>query len=308
MDKTINGVILNIENISMEYKLKRKRIAVLSNIFISINKGEIYALIGPNGSGKTTLIRIIMNFINPSNGNVKIKGIPVSDHQSRNGTGYVPEINDLTLHINAYDFISTMGKLSGMTKPEIKEKYSEIIGSFKINFSGKNTNQLSKGMKRILAFSQALLPKPGLLILDEPTDGLDPGQRNIVLSMLKRFKEDGGTALICTHRLDEAEMLCDRFGVLKEGHLVYSAEMKEFNSAAFKIITEPINTVLTYAVTQYFKIYKQDNGSYVIIVDKQDDLLKIMNVLQTEKINFEVVPYNKRLAELYDSFFRGILE
>jgi ABC-2 type transport system ATP-binding protein len=205
-----------IEKISRKYGSTR----ALNEISFQVKKGEIFGLIGPDGAGKSTLFRIIATLLLPDSGSVKVFDLDViKDYKKiRTIIGYMPGrfslYQDLSVEENLQLFASIFGTTIKENYELVKEIYSQIE-PFKNRLAGK----LSGGMKQKLALSCALIHKPELLILDEPTTGVDPVSRKEFWGMLKRLKEAGITIIVSTPYMDEAN-LCDRIGLIQEGHLL----------------------------------------------------------------------------------------
>lgn len=208
--------MIRVADISKSYK----KAEALKNVSFDVNEGEIFGLIGPDGAGKTTLFRILTTLLIPDSGNASIFGYDtITDYKEiRKITGYMPGkfslYQDLTVEENLNFFATVFGTTVKENYYLIKDIYSQIE-PFKKRFAGK----LSGGMKQKLALSCALIHKPKLLILDEPTTGVDAVSRKEFWEMLKRLKESGITILVSTSYMDEA-ILCDRIALIQKGRIL----------------------------------------------------------------------------------------
>jgi ABC-2 type transport system ATP-binding protein len=208
--------LINIDNISKSYY----DTPALQGVSLKINKGEIYGLIGPDGAGKTTLMRILMTLILPDSGEATMEGKNVvKDFKKiRKIVGYMPERFSLYQDLSVKENLNFFATVFGTT---VEENYNLIRDIYiRIEpFKNRRAGQLSGGMKQKLALSCALIHKPGILILDEPTTGVDAVSRKEFWEMLKRLREKGITIMISTPYMDEAN-LCDRVALIQKGEIL----------------------------------------------------------------------------------------
>ena len=219
-------------------------IIALDKVTLSVERGELFGLIGPDGAGKTSLMRILMSLLLPDSGSATMSGLDVvTDYKKvRLITGYMPGrfslYPDLTVEENLKFFATVFGTTIQKNYHLIKDIYQQIE-PFKMRRAGK----LSGGMKQKLALSCALIHKPEILILDEPTTGVDAVSRKEFWEMLKRLKEMGITILVSTPYMDEAEM-CDRIALVQQGNLMSvatpQAMMKSFSEDLWTVRTPKI--------------------------------------------------------------------
>lgn len=213
-----SDISVEVKGVSKNYS----SVKALDDISLSVKKGEMFGLIGPDGAGKSTLFRILTTLILPDSGTVKIEGLDVKqDYKSiRRIIGYMPGrfslYGDLTVQENLSFFASVFGV-------KVSDNYSLIENIFKdiAPFGDRRASRLSGGMKQKLALSCALIHRPSVLFLDEPTTGVDPVSRREFWQMLKRLKTDGITIFVSTSYMDEA-LLCDRVALIKEGRVLSS--------------------------------------------------------------------------------------
>lgn len=221
-------IILEIKNLNKQYK-KTENLFKLNNISFSIAKGEIVSVIGLNGAGKTTLINLILSIIQPDSGQIIFNNKLFNSDISK--IGYLPEnfsLNNLSLTVN--DFMVLMAALNGYKSNEQKHIASEFINLVGLQaFKGKKTKALSKGMIKRLGIAQSLLGYPHLVILDEPTDGLDPEWRFKIKEILAEKKKMGTSFLISSHLLFELEQMSDKILIIHKGSQLYFGK-PDFNS------------------------------------------------------------------------------
>ncbi|MCA1065529.1 ABC transporter ATP-binding protein [Rossellomorea aquimaris] len=203
---------------------------VLKNVSLAIQKGDIYGLLGPSGSGKTTLIKLMIGLELPSTGTVTFKGNKLKAKELYPSIGYMAQSDALYDELTARENLSFMASLYGLKKTR-REQIEKVMKTVDLlEHLDKPVHQYSGGMKRRLSLAIALLHDPEVLLLDEPTVGIDPVLRKEIWDSFHRLKEEGRTLIITTHVMDEAER-CDRLGLLQHGEIIASdspAAIKEF--------------------------------------------------------------------------------
>lgn len=187
---------------------------------LEAHPGEVFGLLGPNGAGKTTLIKTLLGIIQPSGGNASLFGVSVRSPLARNKVGYLPESLRIDRHHTATSALGYYGRLSRMSPSTIAKRREELLRLVGLeNRARESVRRFSKGMYQRLGLAQALMHDPDLLILDEPTDGLDPVGRTEVRRVLERLRDDGKTIFLNSHILQEVEMVCSRVAILSSGTL-----------------------------------------------------------------------------------------
>jgi len=188
----------------------------------TINKGECFGLLGPNGAGKSTLIRMLYGAASRSGGSISVLGLdPERQGRSlRQRIGVVTQEDALDEQMSVLENMTLYASFIGLPKATAKKRIQELLGFLSLNHrANARIQELSGGMKRRLVFVRALLAEPELLILDEPTTGLDPAVRQVLWDKIRALKEQGTTVLLTTHYMDEAEVLCDRLVILDHGQI-----------------------------------------------------------------------------------------
>ena len=213
-----------IENLSKNFG----ELQALKNVSLRIEKG-MFGLIGRNGAGKTTLMRIIATLLNKSGGNVSVCGIPSANPKEiRKLIGYLPQDFSVYPNMRVYEAMDYLGVLSGLNKSVRKERINELLSKVNLGSSRKlKVKALSGGMKRRLGIAQALLHDPQVLIVDEPTAGLDPEERVRFRNLLCEIAGDR-IVILSTHIVEDIEKTCEKIAVLKRGELFYNGTLKDF--------------------------------------------------------------------------------
>lgn len=232
--------MIEINNLTKIYKLSSKQMKeqktkkntkkAVENINITANKGEIYGLLGPNGAGKTTGLRCIATLLKPTDGNIKVCGydtIKMPD-KVRENIGFLTNEIKLDPQFSPDYLFRFFGKLHGMEREKIEKRQNELFEYFGINdFKDKKIDELSTGMKQKAAIAVSLVHDPNIIIFDEPTNGLDIITARSVINYLKKLRDEGKLVIMSTHIMSEAEKLCDRIGIIINGHKVADGTLDE---------------------------------------------------------------------------------
>lgn len=233
---------IHVENVSKSFYKQ----PILQNVSFSIEKGGIAGLLGPNGAGKTTMIRLLNGVINPSSGSLTVAGFDAVENgdEIRKRSGVVTESATLYHELTAFENLVFFAGLYGVTNPSDRIHY--LLESFGLTpHKQKKVGTFSTGMKKRLALAKALLHKPELLFLDEPTNGLDPEGIKQVIGYLKKInQEENVTILICTHVLQQLETICDSYLFIQNGELIESGKKDELEKKYLPSISLEVETTL----------------------------------------------------------------
>ena len=203
------------------------RRAALEGVSLSLPAGTALGLLGPNGAGKTTLLRLLLGFARADSGRVELQGRDPLDAASRRGVGFLPERLRLPGTLSLRRFLRLHGRLADRSGPELEREIDAIAELTGLrNRLGERLDQLSKGLAQRAGFAQALLGSPGLLILDEPTTGLDPLGVREARTWLEAARERGATLLVSSHILSEVERRCDHVAILDQGRVADSGPLE----------------------------------------------------------------------------------
>ncbi|HET9801738.1 MAG TPA: ABC transporter ATP-binding protein [Candidatus Acidoferrum sp.] len=214
---------IEIESLTKDYPtgflhLKTKR--SLENLSMQVEEGEAFGFLGPNGAGKSTTIKLLMGIIFPTSGSAKILGRSIGDVEMHKDIGYLPEQPYFYEYLTAAELLDYFARFFGMSAAERKERVAKLLKKVGLETAGKiQLRKYSKGMLQRVGLAQAILHDPKVVILDEPMSGLDPIGRREVRDIILELKREGKTVLFSTHILSDAEMLCDKVGVIVGGKL-----------------------------------------------------------------------------------------
>ena len=280
----------------------------LKKISFNIKQGELYGLLGPNGAGKTTTISILSSILMFNDGNVKIAGYDLKKNplECKKSIGVVPQEIALYNDLSAYENLIFWGSLFRIHKAELIKNVDETLKVLGL-YERKNdkVKTYSGGMKRRINLASALLHKPKVLLLDEPTVGIDPQSRNLIFEVLEKLHKDGMTIIYTTHYMEEAERLCDRIGIIDNGEILVQGSLdqlrklstiKETVEISFNNLSEDIYIKIAgewpdlqrIDNTIHFYSMNIKNDLSKIIIKCSDAGLDIMHV-DIKKINLETI-------------------
>jgi ABC-2 type transport system ATP-binding protein len=203
-------------------------VRALQGIDLEVPRGSVFGLLGPNGAGKTTLVKVLLGIAFPSGGSATILGRPPGDVRAKARIGYLPENHRYPAHLTGAQILHHFGRLSAIREPDRSQRVAALLRRVRMEeWSTTRSIKYSKGMMQRLGMAQAVLNEPELLILDEPTDGVDPIGRHELRDLVLEQKKRGATIFLNSHLLSEVERLCDRVAILKEGRLVRQGTIEE---------------------------------------------------------------------------------
>lgn len=289
--------IIEIKNLTKTYGKSRG----IDKVNLTVNKGEIYGFIGPNGAGKSTTIKTLLNLIFPTSGEAKIFGLDCVTQTTKikEDIGYVPS------EVRYYDNMSVKEIIdyAKSFKKNVDNGYvDELIKTFDVELH-KKIFELSLGNKKKVAIIQALLHKPKVLILDEPTNGLDPLIQQKLFNELLELKKQGSTIFLSSHNLAEVEEFCDRVAIIKEGKILEVRKIEDFAKKTVKKVTLKASKNIEAELKNIGgEIIGNENNT--IVFNYKEDINKLISILS--KYNIEnLIIEEKKLSEVFMSYYEG---
>ncbi|HEY3965387.1 MAG TPA: ABC transporter ATP-binding protein [Planctomycetaceae bacterium] len=214
---------IEVESLRKTYRegiFRPRRVDALRGVSLTVERGSIFGILGPNGAGKTTLIKVLLGIVRKSGGTATLLGFEAGDRRGRASVGYLPENHRIPRHHTANTALEYYGALSGMSVRTVRQRRPEMLKLVGLEKWGKTpVREFSKGMQQRLGLAQAMIHDPELLVLDEPTDGVDPVGRSEMRETMRRLKDAGKTVFINSHLLQEIELVCDRVAILVKGEV-----------------------------------------------------------------------------------------
>ena len=292
---------LEIKHLNKTY---RNGVIALKDINLNVEDGDIFAFLGPNGAGKSTVIGIITTLVNITSGEVKVYGKDIVQHPeiTKQMIGVVPQEYNLNQFIPIIETMVNIGGYFGLSKKQALSKTQELFEDLGIWHKRESTpRELSGGMKRRLMIARALIHNPKLLILDEPTAGVDTELRLTMWDFFKKINNDGVTIILTTHYLEEAERLCKNLSIIHHGEVVQNSPMVDIMSSSRKH---------TYIVRTDSKITNKnifeeniniiDDKSCELTVDNKTSITEIITKFNQSNINvIDILSKRNKLEELF---------
>jgi ABC-2 type transport system ATP-binding protein len=297
--------MINVSNLRKTFDT----IEALKGITFNIQQGECYGLLGPNGAGKTTTISIMSTIVEPSEGAVRIAGYDLKKNplECKKNIGVVTQEIALYNELSAYDNLLFWGGFYNVPRPELKVRIDEIVNLLGLadRKNGK-VKTYSGGMKRRVNIASALLHRPKVLFMDEPTIGIDPQSRNLIFEVVEKLHKEGMTIVYTTHYMEEAERLCDRIGIIDNGEIIAQGTLDELRTSGSMKETVVIS-FSNLSDERYSKIVnfwndlqRFDDAIHFYSMDIQVDLSKI--ILKCNEVGLDIIHIDIRKINLETIF------
>ena len=301
-----NKIVLSVKNLN---KIYNKNIQALKNLNLEVNEGEIFGLLGPNGAGKSTFINILSGITTKTSGDVNVWGFNLDKNprQVRASLGIVPQEINVDPFFTPKNLLELQAGLYGVKKKDrITDTILELV-SLK-DKANSYTRNLSGGMQRRLLIAKALVHKPPIVILDEPTAGVDVELRKKLLENVKSLQSIGVTIILTTHYLSEAEEMCDRIAIINKGRLIALDTTKNMlNKIQSKIVKFKINKKVSNLgdISNLIKIVS--NNSKELIISYEKNKVNIQNIIDSLKAqNIDILDVQSTDPDLEDVFIKLI--
>ena len=299
---------IEISNISKTYEstFRKTKVDALIDLSLSVPSGSIFGLLGPNGAGKTTLIKILLSICFPTSGSAKVLDEEISNYNLKYRIGYLPENHKFPSYLSGGDCLRYFGKLSGMEGLNLEKKIDDLLELVKMTQWKKiKIKSYSKGMMQRLGIAQALLNDPELILLDEPTDGVDPIGRKEIRDILSDLKMKGKTIFLNSHLLSEVEMVSDRVAILNKGKLIREGTVSELTEKRHEYSFEfesRIDDEVYFNLAAQFNIVHIKDSTYTVLVSDIIELNKLIDALRAKSISIkEIIQKKSSLEEMFIS-------
>ena len=280
----------------------------LQGVSLSVEKGEIYGLLGRNGAGKTTMIKILLSIVRPTSGNAHLLDFPAGSTELRKRVGYLPEDHRFPDYHNAYSLLDFYGALYGMSSSERQKRTAEVLDIVDLVEDGhRKIRTYSKGMKQRVGLAQAMLHDPDVYFLDEPTDGVDPIGRKKIREVLVQLKDRGKTIFVNSHILSEVEMITSRVSIIEQGQIIKSgtvADLTRSQNIYDLTIEGDAQTYLEEMLSMVKAVRPVAGGLEVHLKEGDSNIDRVIDFLRDKGISFRGV--NERKESLEDIFIQTV--
>ncbi len=285
--------IIDTQDLTKVYSagLKKRGIVALDNVSLSIHEGEIFGLLGPNGAGKTTFLKVVLGITQPTSGNAIVGGHKPSDPQSRQRLGYLPENHRFPSHLTGMGLMVATGRLYGMNLSEIKSRADNLLAMVGMSrWADTKLRKYSKGMQQRIGIAQAMISDPDLLLLDEPTDGVDPVGKVEIRDVLNKIRSDGKSIVLNSHLLSEVESVADRVAILNRGRLIKTSSVVDLTSrrSQFEIEAE-LGSMPVELPDEIGKIIKISSRGMIVEMDNEENVNYVIDMLRRKNVSIRMI-------------------
>ena len=230
---SVSTPAISIQNLTKEFSIpfKREKVTAVKGVSLSVEPGQVYGLLGPNGSGKSTTMKIVLGLVSPTAGKTEIFGRDSADVESKEDVGFLPENPYFYKYLTGEETLHFYGKLCGLKGAKLRDRAKELLNLVGLEEAAdRRLGGYSKGMLQRIGLAQAMVQEPHLLVLDEPTAGVDPAGSREIRDLILDFKKRGITVLLCSHLLGQVQEICDRIGILHRGALIREGRLDDLIS------------------------------------------------------------------------------
>lgn len=260
---------------------RREPIVAVKDVNLCVEAGEVYGLLGPNGSGKSTTLKIILGLVSPTQGHTEIFGRDSRMVATRANVGFLPENPYFYKFLTGDETLRFFGKLCGLRGADLKNRVEELLDLVGLSGARQRLGGYSKGMLQRIGLAQALIHRPSLLVLDEPTAGVDPAGSRDIRDLILQLKQRGVTVLLSSHLLAQVQEVCDRVGILANGVLVREGHLEEI--LAIENRTELVLENASADLLDRIQSLAEDSGAKIIERRKSQTSLERLFIAATGK-------------------------
>jgi ABC-2 type transport system ATP-binding protein len=294
---------LKIENLHKTFSLgfipKKKQI--LKGISFSVQEGEIFGYLGPNGAGKTTTLKCILGLIFPDQGVIEIFGKPHLAPEAKERVGFLPENPYFYDYLTGFEFLSFYAELFGLRKEEKENKIRTLLQAVGLERARNlQLRKFSRGMLQRIGLAQALVNDPSLVFLDEPLGGLDPLGRKEIRDIIVGLKRAGKTVFLCSHILQDIEMICDRVAMIVGGRIINQGALSDLVSEKILFTEVIVSGVEKAELERLGEAFSVSGGRVLLKIVEERDVEQILALVQSKKGKVHsLIPRTETLEDLF---------
>jgi ABC-2 type transport system ATP-binding protein len=289
--------------------LRGRTVRALDGVDLDVRRGELFGLLGPNGAGKTTTVKILLGLAKASEGEARLLGIPVGDPASRRRVGYLPEGHRFPGYLTARETLAIFGRMSGVDGATLRGRIDPLLERVGIaSWRDVRVKKFSKGMTQRLGLAAALVHDPEVLLLDEPTDGVDPVGRREIRDLLREEAARGRAILVNSHLLSEIEVTCDRVAVLRSGRVVAQGTVAELTqpTSRYRMTLAHVDESLLVAMRETGAEITRVNGHLELSTRDLEQLNAVVDRVRVRGVLLsELAPIRASLEDVFVGLVRS---
>lgn len=265
---------INIENLTKDFPFgfRNLKLRAVDNLSLQIRDNQVFGLLGPNGSGKSTTIKVILGLLAPTIGKCEIFGVPSHNVQSRKDVGFLPEAPYFYRYLTGFEMVKFFARICKVEKSILNDRVQEVIEWVGLReAANRRVGTYSKGMLQRIGLAQALVHNPRLIILDEPTAGVDPVGSAEISELILKLKDQGKTVLLCSHLLAQVEDICDEVAILNRGKLIKQGQVNDLvgRKGMKSLVVENLTPELEAAAAKFL----EEQGARLVEVEQPQSSL-----------------------------------
>jgi ABC-2 type transport system ATP-binding protein len=285
-----------------------RTVAALDGLDLAVEPGEVFGLLGPNGAGKTTTVKILLGLTWPTSGTARLFGRPSSEPESRRRVGYLPEGHRFPGYLTGRQTLSVFGRMSGLDGATLERRIPALLERVRLSeWSDVRVKKFSKGMTQRLGLAAALVHDPDVLLLDEPTDGVDPVGRREIRDLLQEEAARGKAILLNSHLLSEVERMCGRVAVLRSGRIAAQGRIEDLTAGGsrYRLVASGVDERLLAAFRETGASIERINGHFDLTARDVDHLNALVDRLRASggKLQ-ELSPVRSSLEDVFVGLVR----
>jgi len=305
------GAAVEVQALTKVYRsgVGRREVRALGGVSFRVEAGQLFGLLGPNGAGKTTAVKILLGLTRATSGDARLLGLPVSDPKSRRRVGYLPEGHRFPGYLTARQTLSIFGRMSSVDPATLRARIPGLLAKMKLSdWADVKVKRFSKGMTQRLGLAAALVHDPLVLLLDEPTDGVDPVGRREIRDLLRAEAARGRAILLNSHLLSEIELTCDRVAVLRQGTLAAEGTVEELtkrggekgSSNGYRFRAVPLSEELVAEFREKGASPERVNGHLRVVARDPEHLNSLIDAARARgALLTELVPEKSTLEDVF---------